>query len=105
MKAIRALKIILEETVMSGEREYLEEAIKELEELIKKVEASKEYFDLKLSGNFEQQENRSCDGCKHLPTKKKHLKYECLIEVCRSCKRNINDNWEKDEKQTSKRGV
>lgn len=31
MKAIHALKIVLKDTIMSREREYLEEAIKELE--------------------------------------------------------------------------
>ena len=43
MKAIRALKIVLKDTVMSRERAYLEEAIKELEEL----------------------NNRSCESCKY----------------------------------------
>ena len=38
MKAIRALKIVLEDTIMSGERAYLEEAIKELEERQKEDE-------------------------------------------------------------------
>lgn len=41
MKAIRVLKIVLKDTIKSRERAYLEEAIKELEEL----------------------ENRSCGNC------------------------------------------
>ena len=34
----------------------IEEVIKELEEINKKLEACKEYFDLKLNGNFEDKE-------------------------------------------------
>lgn len=44
MKALHILKIVLKDTVMSREKEYIEEAIKELEEL----------------------QNRSCENCKYL---------------------------------------
>ena len=39
-------------------------------------------------------ENISCDGCKHLSSREENLKHSCLIEVCRTCSRNNNDNWE-----------
>ena len=77
MKAIRALKIVLKDTVMSRERAYLEECIKELEEL----------------------NNRSCDGCKYLEKKEKNLQFKCLIEICRTCSRNNNDNFEEKDSE------
>ena len=43
MKALHILKIILKDTIMSSEKAYVNEAIKELEDL----------------------QNRSCDNCKH----------------------------------------
>ena len=46
MKALRALKIVLKDTVLTSQRAYLEEAIAELEEAIKP---------------------KSCDGCTTLP--------------------------------------
>lgn len=64
MKATHALKIVLKDTIMSREREYLEEAIKELEDL----------------------ENRSCDGCIHI-FKSNNLE-------CSTCLRNYTDRWE-----------
>ena len=42
MKALHILKIVLKDTIMSSEKEYINEAIKELEEL----------------------QNRSCKNCK-----------------------------------------
>ena len=45
MKAIRALKIVLKDTVMSREREYLEEAIKEIEDMQKDFQDIKILFD------------------------------------------------------------
>ena len=44
MKALRALKIVLKDTILTSQRAYLEEAIAELEELIKP---------------------KSCEGCKY----------------------------------------
>lgn len=35
MKALRALKIVLKDTILTSQRAYLEEAITELEELMK----------------------------------------------------------------------
>lgn len=43
---------------------------------------------------LESLNNRSCNNCKHLEEKEKNLKFECLLEVCRTCTRNNNDNWE-----------
>ena len=42
MKALHILKIVLKDTIMSSEKEYINEAIKELEDL----------------------QNRSCENCK-----------------------------------------
>lgn len=43
---------------------------------------------------LEALENKKCDNCKHLKTRQKNLKFECLMEICRTCTRNNNDNWE-----------
>lgn len=43
---------------------------------------------------LEALQNRSCENCRHLEKKEKNLKFECLLEVCRTCTRNNNDNWE-----------
>ena len=43
MKALHILKIVLRDTIMSSEKEYIKEAIKELEDL----------------------QNRSCENCKN----------------------------------------
>lgn len=40
MKALHILKIVLKDTVMSREKEYVNEAIKELEELQSNINAS-----------------------------------------------------------------
>jgi hypothetical protein len=75
MKALKILKkygYLINQYTIDLVSKDINEAIKELETL----------------------KNKSCDGCKHLPDKKKNLKYECLIEVCRSCTRNNIDNWE-----------
>ena len=74
---LKALEILKElESYPLGfchfKKEILKEAIAELEAL----------------------ENKKCDNCKHLKTRQKNLKFECLMEVCRTCTRNNNDNWE-----------
>jgi len=60
MKAIRILKILLKDTIMRREREYIQEAIKELEEL----------------------ENKKCENCKHydliMPQNNPHDQYNYL---------------------------
>lgn len=77
MKKLKALEILKElESYPLGfchfKKEILKEAIAELEAL----------------------QNRSCENCRHLEKKEKNLKFECLLEVCRTCTRNNNDNWE-----------
>ena len=69
-------------------------------------EAKQEFFNILESGElrFDEQsfidkiydsfENRSCDNCKYLANREENLKHSCLIEVCRTCMRNNNDNWE-----------
>lgn len=62
MKALKILKIIYKDCKDWNDKgfqtEYsadvLLEAIEELQELNKKLEASKEYFDLKLKGTFNE---------------------------------------------------
>lgn len=46
------------------------EAIKELEEINKKIEATKEFLKLKLNGVFDEENIRSCENCKHFTTYK-----------------------------------
>ena len=43
---------------------------------------------------LQELQNKNCNNCKHLAEKEKNLNFECLIEVCRTCSRNNNDNWE-----------
>lgn len=52
----------------------IDEAIAELEALIEK--------------------DKSCNGCKHLEERELGLRNSCVFEICRSCCRNNNDNWE-----------
>ena len=49
---------------------------------------------LEAIAELEALNNKSCENCKHLEEKEKNLKFECLLEVCRTCTRNNNDNWE-----------
>ena len=49
MKALHILKIVLKDTVMSSEKEYVNEAIKELEELQSNINASIEEIEYALA--------------------------------------------------------
>lgn len=51
----------------------------------------------KLFKELEELNNRSCESCKHLEKKEKNLQFECLIEICRTCSRNNNDNFEEKD--------
>lgn len=62
MKALHILKIVLKDTVMSREKEYIEEAIKELKEM----------------------QNRSCGNCKYFTSSPNTNKYDC-------CEKGIAD--------------
>ena len=42
-KALHILKIVLKDTIVSSEKEYVNEAIQELEDLHKKIDVLKEY--------------------------------------------------------------
>ena len=59
MKALHILKIVLKDTIMSSEKEYIKEAIKELEDL----------------------QNRSCKNCKYatLDSARYLPNHKCLI--------------------------
>lgn len=86
MKALEILKVgvglmnkAIESNPMSknellSEIKIYNEAIKELEALIEK--------------------DKSCNGCKHLEERELGLRNSCVFEICRSCCRNNNDNWE-----------
>jgi hypothetical protein len=102
MKALKILKKyghLINQYTMDLVSKDIHEAIKELEaiqDIMLEKDEALEIERLLHKQKIEDLDNRSCDGCKHLPTKKRHLEYECLIEVCRSCKRNGNDNWEQN---------
>ncbi|MCR8711307.1 hypothetical protein [Aliarcobacter butzleri] len=79
---LKALKLLREKLELqsryqgvSGMKPYINETKEAIEEL-------------------EALNNRSCENCRHLEKKEKNLKFECLLEVCRTCTRNNNDNWE-----------
>jgi hypothetical protein len=61
---------------------------KEKEELNKKIEASKAYFDLKLDGNFDDYTFTNCNDCKHKVN-------GVFQEECISCKRYYACHFEK----------
>ena len=77
MKALHILKIVLRDTIMSSEKEYIKEAIKELEDL----------------------QNRSCEDCKHFSTGKQPDGFNWhRCEYSFECKTCFNDYFEKVEK-------
>lgn len=67
LEILRRIKNTPQDIFRYSESDF-DKAIEEINSLIKKVEASKSYFDLKLDGNFEEENlnNRSCDNCKHI---------------------------------------
>ncbi len=77
MKAIHALKIVLKDTIMSREREYLEEAIKELENI------EKEKFVDKFTYT-------SCEDCVNKDE-------DVYLEVCGNCRHFYGCSFEKKE--------
>ena len=66
MKALRALKIVLKDTILTSQRAYLEEAIAELEEAIKP---------------------KTCDGCVREAE-------DMQDPHCAFCSRSCDDNFE-----------
>lgn len=48
MKALHILKIVLKDTVMSSEKQYINEAIKELEEIQKRTCENCKFLDMDL---------------------------------------------------------
>lgn len=66
MKALRALKIVLKDTILTSQRAYLEEAIAELEEAMKP---------------------KTCKGCVHEVGDMQDL-------YCAFCSRSCDDNFE-----------
>lgn len=74
MKALHILKIVLKDTVMSSEKEYINEAIKELEEL----------------------QNRSCKNCNYFTSSPNTNKYDCCEKGISDCSISFCCNkWEK----------
>ena len=41
----------------------------------------------------EIEELTNCNECIYLEEKEKNLKFQCLIEQCRTCRRNNKDNF------------
>jgi hypothetical protein len=83
MKALHILKIVLKDTIMSREKEYIKEAIKELEELQEKKSLVKtlekmneEMIDLRKEN--QDLKNRSCVTCKYGHTYQFDEDIECM---------------------------
>lgn len=94
MKAIRALKIVLKDTVMSGERAYLEECIKELEtmqDIILEKEEALEIERFMFKNKLEELNNRSCDSCRtiHCPVRRILVENEYITSSYFYC-----NDWE-----------
>ena len=83
MKALHILKIVLKDTIMSREKEYIKEAIKELEELQEKkslVKTLEKYNEEMIDLRKENQDlkNRSCVTCKYGHTYQFDEDIECM---------------------------
>lgn len=91
LKALEILKRI----VNHGSATIIEikESIKELEAYIANNQGIKRRLNNALN-SLNTLKNNSCDNCIHLEEKEENLKNHCLIDVCRSCKRNNIDRWE-----------
>ena len=87
MKALHILKIVLKDTIMSREKEYIKKAIKELEELqenkslVKILEKilermNKEMIDLRKEN--QDLKSRSCVTCKYGHTYQFDEDIECM---------------------------
>ena len=83
MKALHILKIVLKDTIMSREKEYIKKAIKELEELQEKKSLVKtlekmneEMIDLRKEN--QDLKNRSCVTCKYGHTYKFDKDIGCI---------------------------
>jgi phage terminase small subunit len=95
MKALHILKIVLKDTIMSREKEYIKEAIKELEELQEKKSLVKtlekmneEMIDLRKEN--QDLKNRNCNECKHYLDDKGNYP----LEPCSECSRFYSDKFE-----------
>ena len=95
MKALHILKIVLKDTIMSREKEYIKEAIKELEELqenkslVKTLEKmNEEMIDLRKEN--QDLKNRSCNECKHYLDDNGNYP----LEPCSECSRFYSDKFE-----------
>ena len=83
MKALHILKIVLKDTIMSSEKEYIKSAIKELEELqenkslVKTLEKyNEEMIDLRKEN--QDLKSRSCVTCKYGHTYQFDEDIECM---------------------------
>ena len=85
MKALHILKIVLKDTIMSSEKEYINEAIKELEDLQKDIQVVTD--DEKILKDFVF---TNCNEC--INKVDNHF-----TETCLSCKRYYGCYFEKRE--------
>ena len=85
MKALHILKIVLKDTIMSSEKEYIKEAIKELEDLQKDIQVITD--DKRVLKDFVF---TNCNEC--INKVDNHF-----TETCLSCKRYYGCYFEKRE--------
>lgn len=83
MKALKILEELLKEKYKNQPLWFgVQNSIEEIEKIHEAI------------AELEALNSRSCDNCKHLEVREELLKHSCLQEVCRTCTRNNNDNWE-----------
>ena len=117
MKALHILKIVLKDTIMSREKEYIKEAIKELDAYITNYQGIKRRLEstIKILAVFENEnkslvktlekmneeminlrkenqdlKNRSCNECKHYLDDNGNYP----LEPCSECSRFYSDKFE-----------
>ena len=85
MKALHILKIVLRDTIMSSEKEYIKEAIKELEDIQKDMQVITD--DRRTLKDFVF---TNCNECKNKVENR-------FTETCLNCKRYYGCYFEKKE--------
>lgn len=78
---------------LTYKKEDINEVIEQLEVYIANNQGIKRRLDNALN-SLNTLKNNSCNDCIHLDKKEKNLKFECLIDICRSCKRSNIDRWD-----------
>lgn len=70
------------------------EILEKIENCLIPTKATLDFLIDEVIVELQELENQNCNDCKHLENREELLKHSCLIEVCRVCSRNNNDNWE-----------